>query len=192
MAAADRVKFKPFARLNIVNGPIPQHLRFNFGFLLESPLGSSREMELDYPRIRLGDIVLAPLTGTFKASRNSRGIYVKGLLHTGVVTECSRCLSEVTVPSDLELDLLYFYPSSTAPAGEEKIEQDGILDLGPVVREISLLEIPMQVVCRPDCAGLCNTCGANLNEESCSCARDDVDPRLAVLKQLLDAGNEGS
>ena len=176
---------------NIVNGPIPKHLRFNFGFLLESGLGTSREIELDYPRIQLGDVLLSPLTGQFKASRNSRGIYVKGNLETGIVTECSRCLSDVNVPSELELDLLFFYPASTAPPGEESIEEDGFVDLGPVVREISLLEIPMQIVCRENCAGLCNSCGANLNEEQCDCEKEAVDPRFAVLKQLLESGNEG-
>ena len=42
----------------------------------------------------------------------------------------------------------------------------------------------MQPLCRPDCRGLCPVCGVDLNQQSCSCGKDDIDPRWEKLKNL--------
>ena len=49
-----------------------------------------------------------------------------------------------------------------------------------------LLALPTKHLCREDCRGLCPHCGKNLNEGLCGCREDKVDPRLAVLAQLMD------
>lgn len=163
-------------------------LKFNFGFLLEADLGTSRDYELDYPAVHLEeDKVLTPLTGKFKAIRNSPGIYITGNLNTIINTECARCLDSIDLPITLQLDDLFYYPPGTAPPGEFAIGEDSFIDLAPLVRQLSELEIPMQPICRPDCQGLCMTCGQNLNEADCDCVDDDIDPRLAGLKSLLDS-----
>ena len=54
------------------------------------------------------------------------------------------------------------------------INEHHVLDIGEVVRQAVLLEVPMQVLCRPDCAGLCQTCGQDLNEGSCDCPDEDI------------------
>jgi uncharacterized protein len=66
---------------------------------------------------------------------------------------------------------------------------DDELDLGPLVRELLLLELPLAPLCRPDCRGLCPGCGADRNEESCTCVAP-VDPRWANL-DVLRPGPEG-
>ncbi|MCA9931299.1 MAG: DUF177 domain-containing protein [Anaerolineales bacterium] len=165
----------------------PSRLRFNFGFMLEATLGTSRKVELGYPTIQIAeDVILTPLEGTFEATRTSEGIYLSGLLTSKIPIECVRCLDEFNLPIQLKIDDLFYYPPHTAPPGEYTVGEDGFLDLAPLVREISLLEIPMQPFCKPDCKGLCSECGQNLNEASCNCAIDDIDPRMAALRQLLD------
>jgi DUF177 domain-containing protein len=64
--------------------------------------------------------------------------------------------------------------------------ETGIIDLGPVLREYAVLEIPISPLCKPDCKGLCPICGNNLNECTCNHADDSVDPRLAALRSLLE------
>ncbi len=52
------------------------------------------------------------------------------------------------------------------------------------------LNIPMKPLCRPDCKGLCPTCGADRNETACSCEEPTADSRwaaLAALKSRLEA-----
>jgi uncharacterized protein len=173
-----------------VSNSIQSRLRFNFGFLLEVNYGTSRTMELDYPTIQLeDDVTLTPLTGKFKAIRNSKGIYITGLLQSNIAVECARCLDPVTVPLDIQLDEMYNYPPGTAPPGEYSIGEDGFIDLAPLVRQLSLLAIPMQPICRADCQGLCMECGYNLNEGDCGCPDDEIDPRLTILRELLDSNS---
>ena len=170
-----------------MDGPIPKDLRFNLGFLLEAPRGTRRDIELAYPKIRLADdLVLSPLEGVLNISRNSNGLYLTGHLVSQALVDCSRCLASVPVAIEMEIGDLFYYPPAAAPMGEYIIGDDGHLDLAPLIRELSLLEIPIQVWCRPDCAGLCAECGQNLNHQECDCVTDDIDPRMAALRKLLD------
>ena len=160
-------------------------LRFNFGHLLQGDRGGRRDVELLYPKVRVSeDVTLAPLEGKFKATRTGRGIYLKGTLHSVIETECTRCLDAVALPIAIALDDLFYYPPSAAPDGEYAISEDGILDLSPLVRELSLLEIPMQVYCRENCLGICTQCGQNLNEGECECVLEEPDPRWDALRAL--------
>ncbi|MEG0978531.1 MAG: DUF177 domain-containing protein [Oscillospiraceae bacterium] len=59
------------------------------------------------------------------------------------------------------------------------------LDLDELVTEDILLFLPSKFLCKDDCKGICAICGKNFNEGSCSCEKP-IDPRLEVLKQLLD------
>lgn len=160
-------------------------LVFNFGFLLEGSPGQSSDIELDYPGVLLQDVLLAPLQGAFHASRTAQGIFVKGELTSRAPAVCARCNSDFLQPLVMPLDD-HFYTPHFAPEGEYVVRDDGVLDLGPLVRELSVLAVPIQPVCRPDCKGLCSECGANLNEGECGCDRSAVDPRLSILRSFLD------
>jgi uncharacterized protein len=165
----------------------PSRLRFNFGFFLEAPLGTSRQIELDYPTIEVtSDLTLTPLQGSFTAVRTSEGVYVSGDLTTLLPITCMRCLEDARVPANLRLDDLFYYPPTSAPADEYVIGEDGFVDLAPLVRELALLELPYLHFCREDCQGLCSHCGQNLNEATCNCQEEVIDPRLAALRDLLD------
>lgn len=161
-------------------------LRFNFGFLLEADFGTSRLIELDYPSIKLDDdVTLTPLRGSFTATRTTEGIYIQGQLESSMSLECVRCLDEAIVHVDFSLDELFFYPPHSAPEGEPSVGEDGIIDLAPLVRELSLLSVPIKVLCQPNCQGLCQICGANLNLGDCGCESDEIDPRLSILQTML-------
>ncbi len=163
----------------------PSRLRFNFGFLLEARVGASRTIELNYPSIDVEDITLTPLTGVLHVARTSEGVYLSGELDVKTAVICARCLTNALFPVSVSLGELLYYPPHTTPPGELFIGEDGFIDLAPLVRELTLLEIPLNPICRPDCQGLCQECGANLNEEECGCTDDIIDPRLAKLKELL-------
>jgi uncharacterized protein len=162
-------------------------LRFNFGFMLEADLGTSREMELDYPSVEIDELSLTPLKGSFQVIRSSKGLYITGELYSTFETECARCLDSVTMPITIRMDDLFYYPANTAPPGEFGVGEDGFIDLSPLVRQLSLLDIPMKPFCREECKGLCAHCGGDLNLDPCDCELDDIDPRLESLRSLLDS-----
>lgn len=60
------------------------------------------------------------------------------------------------------------------------------LELDPLVISDILLELPGKYLCSENCKGLCQQCGKNLNEGDCGCNKNQVDPRLEILKQLID------
>lgn len=166
----------------------PSRLRFNFGFLLEASLGTSRTYELDYPTINVAsDVILTPLQGRLTATRTSEGVYVSGQLTSKLAVECVRCLETAEYPISIQIDELFYYPAHEAPPLAPTFDGDtGFIDLAPLIRDLSLLEVPFNPVCRPDCLGLCIECGQNLNQGDCGCEQDDIDPRLAALGQFLN------
>ena len=72
-------------------------------------------------------------------------------------------------------------------SGEYIQVDDYKLDLDELIRTDILLELPTKFLCKEDCKGLCPTCGKNLNEGACNCQTHQIDPRLEVLKQLIDS-----
>ncbi|MGB1252417.1 MAG: YceD family protein [Candidatus Promineifilaceae bacterium] len=160
-------------------------LHFNFGFLLSANPGEHRRVEMDYPAVRIDELHLEPLTGYFKASRTAQGIFLRGKLTSFAEAECARCNSLFLHPMSLHLDDHYYLPE-VAPLGEYTIEETGKLDLGPLVRELAITAVPMQPVCKEACQGLCIECGTNLNETDCGCVDEYIDPRFAILQQLLE------
>ncbi|MDJ0755524.1 MAG: DUF177 domain-containing protein [Ardenticatenaceae bacterium] len=171
----------------MVNG----HMRFNVGYLLESPPGTKSDIEVEFPRLRVDEFNFKELTGKFRATRTGEGIFFEGRFETLTAVDCVRCLTETFFPTEMIMEELFYYPASTAPPGEYVVDRDGDADLGPLLRELSVLALPMQPLCRPDCQGLCPECGENLNERACACKRDEIDPRLAVLQQLIDNDDGG-
>ena len=77
--------------------------------------------------------------------------------------------------------------SLSGDCDDEYIETpDYEIELDELVTEDILLELPGKLLCKDDCKGLCAKCGKNLNEGDCQCDNNRIDPRLEVLKQLLD------
>lgn len=64
--------------------------------------------------------------------------------------------------------------------------EDLDFNLDELVSSDVRLELPMKNLCSEDCKGLCGKCGKNLNEGDCTCEKREIDPRLAILQQLLD------
>ena len=64
------------------------------------------------------------------------------------------------------------------------------LDVDRLLSNELLLNLPMKVLCREDCKGICNRCGANLNHTECSCDRSSPDPRMSVIQDLFQKFKE--
>ena len=120
-------------------------------------------------------------------------IRITGEFHTRLEMTCARCLETVNEDVAREFDL--FYRPMTSIAQEEEVhlklddteiaffQGDGLF-LADVLAEQVLLALPMKVICRSDCRGLCPQCGVNLNNEECRCEVHIADPRMAPLARL--------
>lgn len=118
----------------------------------------------------------------------TEGVLVSGTATVQLVGECARCLDEVRDELTVDVQELYVYPESEATDEEASRIEDDCVDLEPLVRDQVVLELPFTPLCRPDCAGLCVECGANLNEDPDHGHDDGGDARwsaLAALKQNM-------
>jgi uncharacterized protein len=142
-------------------------------------------------------------------------VHVTGSFSPTVKGPCKRCLADVTLTVPVEFNLRMVQEARRPRADDEDEEgakpagapeDDGrtlhagsfeldqvdaepfngkTIDLDPVVREQVLLALPVSVLCREECKGLCATCGQDLNEKDCGHGQvKAIDPRLAKLKDL--------
>jgi uncharacterized protein len=115
------------------------------------------------------------------------GIEVVGIVVAPWEGECRRCL--VAVSGTLQSEVRELYrprpPGEPPDQDEDTYPLNGeMLDLRPLVRDAVLLELPIAPLCRPDCQGLCPTCGADRNVGPCACPPPSGDARWAVLDAL--------
>jgi uncharacterized protein len=162
-------------------------IRFDVSTLIQARLGTSLTLNVDVGPRRLTDLEVDYLRGTVQAIRVQGGLLVQGTVESQLRLECVRCLELFALPISSELEETYRLSEAGSRPGESyAVGDDGWLDLTPVLREQAWVDIPMKPLCRPDCKGLCPQCGANLNHESCECDDTKVDPRLAILKDLMN------
>lgn len=128
------------------------------------------------------------------------GIRVKGKVGGVVSMECTRCLQDYGQELDIDVDEFYRRPGLSivnpegrtasheieVPEEDEYIVDEGIIDLNLLLNDYVMLGLPIKRLCDELCKGLCEVCGANLNEAECGCVIEDIDPRLAPLRELLD------
>lgn len=111
-----------------------------------------------------------------------------------VFTDCDRCASSI----DRVFDIPVSHTLVTSLNDEENDElilvEDMHFELDPLVREDIFLTLPSKILCKEDCKGVCQFCGANLNEGQCSCKKP-VDPRLEapnsfwIIKRIFSTFN---
>jgi len=172
-------------------------MQINVSKLLKEPIGSTRNYEIDGTVDITGGGVGSKVQGEVRLTRVNRGILVKGTLYTEVEITCGRCLSSFSSPLTLNIEEEYFPiidVSSGTPLslpgelGSFTIDEHHVLDLTEAIRQYALLSVPMKPLCREDCAGLCPSCGHNLNQGGCDCPPQEADPRWSKLKKLVLTG----
>ena len=142
--------------------------------------------------------VVAPVALEAKVHKDKARFRLVGTLAATLQLACSRCVEAFELPVAASFDVRYL-PQSQNTGDEREVEADDLsdafyrdeqIDLGQLMEEQFYLALPMKPLCRDDCKGLCASCGANLNEETCGCQVQWEDPRLAALKTLVTRNND--
>lgn len=171
--------------------------QWNVAQLLKEPIGATRNYTAVATVLQNEPDIsqIGPLTGPILLLRTGEGVLLEGTLSGQVAVACSRCLKPVMQAVTVTLEeefkpTLDVVRGTFLPTDEEDaallIDDHHILDISEVLRQAVLLAVPMQVLCRPDCAGFCQTCGQDLNEGDCDCSDDEGDPRWDQLSALLE------
>jgi uncharacterized protein len=143
-------------------------LRINVGFLLNAPISTSREINFDLTSINLGnDFDLKSLIGKVDLTRTPKGILLEAEFSSSMSAECVRCLEEFDQKLHTAFSELYAFHGKPVTESELIVPDDANIDLLPLLREYLLIEIPIRLLCKEDCKGLCTECGENLNFITC-------------------------
>ena len=102
---------------------------------------------------------------------------------------CDRCLEPVTVPFSYTVSREADFKEESAEEEQAYIE-GYTLDVDALVRDELFVHIPVKVLCREDCRGICNRCGANLNYGDCGCDVTEPDPRMAAIRDIFRDANQ--
>ena len=162
-------------------------MRLNLREIIEIPGGSVPfrcELEterLDFPSIQ-----------AYKGKPQAEGrvyneagvLHMEGVLRAEMTCICDRCGCEFESVKVTPLDAVIVEENTGDDPELFTLEGDGI-DLSEVLETCFILDMETKFLCKEDCKGLCPTCGKNLNLGPCGC-RKQIDPRFAVLEQLLD------
>ncbi|NEG69765.1 YceD family protein [Bifidobacterium choloepi] len=176
--------------------------------------GQTKEIDQEFPAPEgIGDTIVGVKPGAPVHVAGQFDSIVDGLIFTGTLTApvdavCARC--DVDLSRDFAEQVTAFFPyenkgedlaagkddeETEIIAGEEEsgdlyplLDNGSFADIEPLIRDTFVTALPLQMLCRPDCKGLCPQCGADLNEEPAH-VHDVVDPRfdaLAALKAQLE------
>ena len=135
----------------------------------------------------------SPFTFEGKIQNLGDTLELDGFIEGSVELVCSRCLEPFQY--DFDVDVFEIYTNHPEIAEADEYEETNLfygdeIDLTPQLLKQIFLEMPMKILCKTDCLGLCAECGANLNHGECGCDRDDIDIRFAGLKDLLNSMNK--
>ena len=145
----------------------------------------------------------APVKLDLRLESVMEGVLVTGTARAQAEGECVRCLEPLELVLEADFQEMFSYPDAddrgrvkAEPADDAEEDEDrlfiedGMFDLEPLLRDAVVLALPMQPVCREDCAGLCSDCGTNLNDHP-DHHHDAVDIRWAALQGLAETIQDG-
>jgi len=158
---------------------------------MELPAGGGARLAIDVRPggLRLGGQRYTPageaLTVLLDVSRTASG-HAFHLRFTGELAgPCMRCLEAASVPVQVEAREIHQPGSDDEELSSPYVDGD-LLDVGSWAHDALALAAPAQLLCRPDCAGLCAVCGISLNDADPDEHRhsEGGDPRWAKLREL--------
>lgn len=132
------------------------------------------------------ELVPATVPTELQVSQASGAMVFDVRFHTTLSGPCMRCLGHAEASIEVTARELHDLDGS----GVEELRSDYVVDdrlvIGAWIRDAVAVALPEQILCRPECAGLCPVCGKDLNVEPHEHVDEATDPRWAALQQLRD------
>ena len=172
----------------------------NVAPLLKEPVGAVVDFHIDEDPIDprgenagLREANATSIDADVQATHTNPGAYLEGGADARIELECGRCLRTFEAPVHADFAEQYYQtigvssgePLAAPPRDAKTIASDFKIDLTPLLREELILATPLAPLHAPDCRGLCEVCGRDLNTEPHS-HDEPTDPRWAQLEALKD------
>jgi uncharacterized metal-binding protein YceD (DUF177 family) len=169
-------------------------LRMNVGFILAETIGFNRETEFNVPSLLkvADDLTVGHFYATLRMSKTRDGLLIQGTVETSVFDECSRCTDDMWIPIEFQIEELFATNDNLDT--EYRVDETGILDLAPLVREEAMVNRPMTTPTNDD--GRCMFCNRTMQDVMRDNGLlDGIDPRfeaLRVLREQMEAEDKNN
>jgi len=143
------------------------------------------DFEPDLSDVPFGSIIRIKQPSRAAGSvKNSAGVLTfSANVDAKFICVCARCLKEFEYPVHRRIKA-YLTEGGEGAGQDDYFLQGDKVDINNIIVTELVLDLDERLFCREDCAGLCQSCGSDLNSGPCSCLTQ-IDPRLAILGQLL-------
>jgi uncharacterized protein len=143
--------------------------------------------------------IVKPFSGYLKLQKMGIEVEIKGHLKGSLEMTCDRCLEpfEFSIDKDFEVLLI---PKKTLDFEEEReltsdelevsFYENSFISYSEILHEEIILSLPFRKLCQPDCKGICQICGTNLNQRVCKCSKIKKDSPFAILKELVNPADK--
>jgi uncharacterized protein len=123
--------------------------------------------------------------------KTPRQLYLKVDVEGSGVFQCDRCIEEFEQPLSSHYNLVYVFDAAdTAALPPDEVQVIGAdtpsIDLAEDVRQVVVLSVPLKLLCKEDCKGLCPQCGTNRNHQTCDCRELTDNSQWRGLEGLLN------
>jgi len=184
-------------------------LKIDLAELVRQP-GKQIVVDIDEPPPSDEDVTyVTPARGRVTIANTGDLVLVRGSIRVKIAAQCARCLCDVRQQVEAEIEEQYtlsnvenarYNDTQVSIVADEENEvppglmELSVMDLAVIIRQAVILNTPLSSVCRPDCLGLCPTCGKNRNDPDagCRCAELRRNTPLAALRKLYGATDEPS
>jgi len=130
----------------------------------------------------VNDEVKVILTGTVlpeTSVESGKSYKFTGNIQVSALFSCDKCLKDIAFKRMVDICEDF----SNRDTDEWPLNGDTI-DFTEAILAGTMLALPMKILCKDDCLGLCPTCGADLNEGICGCEKP-LDSRFAALSSFF-------
>ncbi len=142
---------------------------------------------LDFSQVNFGTTTFTtPVLITGKIENRSDIVKIRYTAQFTMKYLCDRCLSERTQDWKMCFEHILVHRLYGDDTDDYILVEGYMLNLSELVENDVLLGLPTKLLCKDDCKGLCQICGKDLNEGTCSCQREVVNPQFAALKKLFN------
>jgi len=177
-------------------------LKINIGHIPEEGLNLHFDKHGDWflnalPETEKSELSLSRVDVDWSVRKLKETIMIEGSFETALTANCSRCLAVTTLPIKNHFRYM-LVPKDTHKKEDQELSSEDLefgffesdlVDLDTILYEQIMLQIPIKILCRDACKGLCCHCGTDLNTASCNCSNGFTDERLAVLKKFKKKEN---
>lgn len=117
---------------------------------------------------------------------NSKSLELNAEVCGRAVVHCARCGKPISIDVKFPVSEVLVREGNIISQDEDVVTYSGNeIELSEIITNSFLMNVSGKYLCSEECKGLCPHCGINLNEHTCDCDKNIIDPRWEKLAEIM-------